>query len=70
MQIQYLIENGANIEAKDCREETPLHLASSYGKTEVVKYLVSKGANKNAKNNDGKTPYDVARKDEIKELLK
>ena len=71
--VQYLIEKGANIEAKDRDQNTPLHIASSYGKTDVVKYLVSKGANKKAKNKDGlfgKTPRDIARNDEIRELLK
>ena len=40
--------------------QTPLQLASGYGKTNIVKYLVSKGANKNVKDFDGKTPFDVA----------
>ena len=62
-------EKRANIEAKDKDQKTPLHLASKYGKTDVVHLLVSKGANKSAKNKDGKTPYNLTKKDEIKELL-
>ena len=40
------------------------------GETDVVQYLVSKGANKCAKDKFGKTPYDIAKNDEIRELLK
>ena len=58
--VQYLIEKGANIEARDKDQKTPLHFASNEGKTDVVKYLISKGANKNTKNQDSETSYDVA----------
>ena len=51
--VQYLIEKGASIEAKDEDQKTPLHIASIWGQTDVVKYLVSKGANKN-----GEVPYN------------
>ena len=57
--VQYLIEKGANIEARDHRARTPLHFASYYCKTDVIKYFVSKGANKKAKNKWNQTPYDV-----------
>ena len=66
---EYLISKGANIEAKDLWDRTPLHLASISGNTDIVRYLVSKGANKNAKDKDGKTPYYSARKDEIRDIL-
>jgi len=36
-----VIANGANIESADYDGRTPLHLAASEGKLEVVKYLVS-----------------------------
>ena len=36
---------------------TPLHFASFWGGTDVVRYLVSKGANKNAKRYDGETHH-------------
>ena len=51
-------------------EKTPLHYASEWCETDVVKYLVSKGANKNAKVKDDRTPYDLAYKDkEIRNFL-
>ena len=75
--VQYLIENGADIEAKDYWKKTSLHIASEYGKTDIVRYLVSKGANKNATDVICKTPSDIAcdlsvksQRDIIKELLK
>ena len=68
--VEYLVSKGANIEAKDDYNYTPLHLASYFGKPDIVKYLVSKGANKNAKDKDGKTPYDLAANNEIRNILK
>ena len=76
--VQYLIGNGANIEAKQKDQWTPLHYASSYGQTDVVKYLISIGANKNSKDKSGKTPFDVvcdsisnqSQREVVKELLK
>ena len=71
--VKYLISKGANIEAKDYVNWTPLHFASSFNKKQdVVIYLVSKGANKTAKDKDGKTPYDLASSwnYEIRNILK
>ena len=39
--VQYLIENGADLEAKDKEQQTPLQLASKYDHTDIVKYLTS-----------------------------
>ena len=66
--VQYLIEKGDNIEANDNEQKTPLHLASFYGKTDIVRYLDSKGANKMQKTR-ADTLF-VTNIDEIKELLK
>ena len=68
--VEYLISKGANLEALDIGQNTPLHYASQYGKIEIVKYLLSKGANKSAKNYEGKTPYDLANNDEKRNILK
>ena len=45
--VQSLVEKGANIEAKDKSEKTPLHIASTRVNTDVVNYLILKGANRN-----------------------
>ena len=68
--VEYLISKGANIEAKDNDDQTPLHWASKHGNTNVVKYLVSKGANKTTRDKDGKIPCDLADTDEIRIILK
>ena len=59
--IKYLIENGANVNAKDADGNTPLLLVCnpSMGFSvdfDLVKYLVENGADVNARNNEGDTP--------------
>ena len=58
--VQYLIEKGANIEAKDQRERTPLHEACQKGNLSIVQYLIEKGANIEAKENNQQTPLHYA----------
>ena len=57
--VEYFIEYCFEIDPKDKCECTPLHFASYYGKTDVIKYSLSKGSNKNAKDTDGKTPLEL-----------
>ena len=40
--VQYLIENGANIEAKGFQKQTPLHIACAKGHLPIVQYLIKK----------------------------
>ncbi len=42
--ISLLIKNGADLEAKDSKGQTPLFLAGTQGNLPVVKFLVAKGA--------------------------
>jgi ankyrin repeat protein len=44
--------------------------ASFYGRTNVVKELLNNKADINLQSNDGKTAYDLAKTNEIKNLLK
>ena len=67
--VEYLISKGADIDAKDEDEWGLLHYASFNGRTDIVQYLVSKGANKNTKSKSGRTPYDLAKKEEIRNIL-
>ena len=75
--IKALIEAGANIEARDSDQNTPLHLAvrrscvGSPTNPEAVKVLLDAGANIEAVNNDGKTPLQVVNRNNWKvyELL-
>ena len=47
--VEYLIDKGANIEAKNNMRFTPLHIAYFNNSLQVVKYLTQKGANVEAK---------------------
>jgi ankyrin repeat protein/formylglycine-generating enzyme required for sulfatase activity len=54
-----LLSKGANINAKNKEEESPLHSAD-YGNREVVELLIAKGANVNAMDKYGQTPLHAA----------
>ena len=47
---------GADVNAKDGNEWTPLHYAAANGHKEIAELLITKGANVNAKDDDGGTP--------------
>jgi ankyrin repeat protein len=55
-----LLQNGADVNAKNKSGRTPLHIAAQKGNTELVRLLLASGANKTAKDNLGMTPYDFA----------
>lgn len=47
--VKLLLENGADIEAKDSFDQTPLIAAASRGDEATVELLLEKGANAKAK---------------------
>ncbi|WP_253302940.1 ankyrin repeat domain-containing protein [Wolbachia endosymbiont of Psylliodes chrysocephala] len=49
---------------------TPLHLAAKNGHIDIVRALVEKGIDLLLKDQNGKTPRDLAKNDDMKELLK
>ena len=65
--IRYLLDKGANVNARDSFGETPLH--NSHDK-EVTQILLDAGANPFIKNNFGKTARDCGHDKERKQLLK
>ena len=58
--VELLIAKGADVNAKDKYDMTPLHPAAGRGHKEVVELLIAKGADVNAKDEDGDTPLDWA----------
>ena len=49
--IQYLINNGASVTAKDKNNVTPLHLACKYQLPKIVKLLLDNGTEPNKQDN-------------------
>ena len=57
---KFLIENGADWEAKSSIGRTPLHLSSLKGHAEIVELLLNNGAELNCKDSDLYTPLHYA----------
>ncbi|KAF8670409.1 hypothetical protein HU200_050714 [Digitaria exilis] len=58
--VEYLIQNGANVNATNLEKNTALHWACLNGHIEVIKALISAGASVSALNSHEKTPMDEA----------
>jgi hypothetical protein len=54
-----LLANKADVNAKNDRGETPLHLAAKEHRKDVAELLLAKGAEVNAKDNEGYTPFSI-----------
>ncbi|ORY56968.1 uncharacterized protein BCR38DRAFT_414280 [Pseudomassariella vexata] len=54
------ISKGADVNVRNCKGESPLHIAMSSREIEVLKLLVSTGANVQAQDLDGKTVLHAA----------
>ncbi|XP_054714590.1 myotrophin-like [Uloborus diversus] len=68
--LNYLIDKGANIDAKDKYGISALLAAIWEGHTSCVKLMIDKGASKIGSTPDGASYIEAAEKPEIKELLK
>lgn len=74
-EIEYLLQQGANIMTVDIDLSTALHRASAGSvataieRLEVVKVLLEWKVDINACDKDGRTAYDIAGEGEIKKLL-
>ena len=59
-EIKILLDKGIDINAKDLRGYTALHIATNEGSLEVVKFLIEMGANVDVKNIKGCTALHIA----------
>jgi ankyrin repeat protein len=66
---QFLVEKGADVNAKDVHGWQPIHRAAFFGRDEIVTLFLSKGVDVNAKDNTGKTPLHVTRTASMARLL-
>ena len=54
--MKYLVENGAQVNAKNKSNRTPLFNAVHTSNASIIKYLIEKGADVNVVDNSGDTP--------------
>jgi ankyrin repeat protein len=58
--VEALLRGGAEIEAQDADDDTPLHIAVSRNNIEMAKFLLNRRANINAKGHDANTALHMA----------
>lgn len=58
--LELLIDNGANVDARNRRGQTPLFLAAELDHPEEVAFLLDNGADLTIRDRDGNTPGSVA----------
>ncbi|MDC0065778.1 ankyrin repeat domain-containing protein [Verrucomicrobia bacterium] len=57
--VKQYLDDGADVNAKDTTDETPLHYVTGFGfRKEIAKLLIAKGANVNALDKFDRTPLD------------
>ena len=57
-----LLAHGADVNARDESEETPMHSAAYFNSLEVAQVLLAHGADVNARDEDGNTPVALAKR--------
>jgi len=57
--LKQLLDQGADVNAKDADENTALHLATKQGHQDIMRLLVEHGADVNAQNDFASTPLHL-----------
>lgn len=65
----FLLENGADINSQDSLGDTALMYAIKFGSIENAKFLIKKGADIHIVNNYFETALDLAKKNELNEII-
>jgi len=66
---QFLIDKGADVNARDNRGRMPLHFAAEVGQKEIVEKLIAKGAEINVMDGQADNALSLARKNNHKEVV-
>lgn len=69
--LKQLLDQGADVNAKDAAENTALHLATKHGLQDIMRLLIEQGADVNAQNDYLSTPLHLTQRniDTIRILL-
>lgn len=67
--VKGVIKDGADLDARDAYQATPLMRAAEIEDKQIVKYLLREGADVSLEDEDGMTALDYAMEDDIAELL-
>jgi cytohesin len=68
--IRLLLASGADVNARDQRQQTPLHWAAHEGNKDAAELLVQNGADRSLRDCDGKAPVDYTDNDDLSALLR
>ncbi|KAL2478957.1 ADP-ribosylation factor GTPase-activating protein AGD3 [Forsythia ovata] len=66
--VELLLQHGANVNACDLRNQTPLHHSIMRGRIGIAKLLLTRGANPQAVDKEGKTPFQIIAESDIDDV--